>query len=136
MYCTAVLPQRSLHYKMLDDNEMEDFATRWLPACMLFDDDDTPTSAMASIQALVISAALQQKAANAPPLDLTAAWRMQKMRLLSDWEPPAAEDEFGGADMRCSAELGCGWGSVSLWFAETFPNIEVVGFIYASHTYV
>lgn len=24
-------------------------------------------------------------------------------------------------------DLGCGWGSVSLWFAENFPNIEVVG---------
>jgi cyclopropane-fatty-acyl-phospholipid synthase len=25
-------------------------------------------------------------------------------------------------------DLGCGWGSVSLWFAETFPHIQVVGF--------
>eukprot|EP01063_Lacrimia_lanifica_P015497 TRINITY_DN2223_c0_g1_i6.p2 TRINITY_DN2223_c0_g1~~TRINITY_DN2223_c0_g1_i6.p2 ORF type:complete len:401 (+),score=169.78 TRINITY_DN2223_c0_g1_i6:93-1295(+) len=25
-------------------------------------------------------------------------------------------------------DLGCGWGSVSLWFAENFPNVEVVGF--------
>ena len=38
-----------------------------------------------------------------------------------------AQIKRGGEKLRV-LDLGCGWGSVTLWFAANFPQIDVVGF--------